>query len=138
MPAPATVEAYLAALTPEQRAGMEQVRAAVRAGAPEAPESIAYGMPALRVDGHFLVSYAAYKRHFSLFPASDAVIQALGAELEPHLKGSGTIQFPADRPIPTDLITRIVRIRLDEEAAVAATRTARPRTSRSTAPGSAD
>ena len=117
MPAPATVQAYLDGLTEPQRAGVEEIRAAVRAGAPDADEVIAYGMPALRVDGHFLVSYAAFKRHFSLFPASDGVVQALGEEVTPHLVGSGTLRFTADRAIPEDLITRIVRVRLDEEAA---------------------
>jgi len=113
---PATVEAYLTALSEAQRTGVEQIRAAVRAGAPDATETIAYGMPALRVDGHFLVSYAAFKQHHSLFPASDGVVQGLGHEVAPHVAGKGTLRFRADRPIPTDLITRIVRIRRDEEA----------------------
>lgn len=117
MPVPTTIEAYLAALSEPQRAGLEQIRAAVRAGAPDATETIAYGMPALRVDGHFLVSYAAFKQHYSLFPASDGVVQGLGDAIAPHVAGKGTLQFRADRPIPTQLITRIVRIRLDEEAA---------------------
>lgn len=130
MPAPATVEAYLAGLADSQRAGVEQIRAAVRTGAPDATETIAYGMPAMRVDGHFLVSYAAFKRHYSLFPASDGVIAGLGDEVAPHIAGRGTLQFKADRPIPADLITRIVRIRLQEEAAARATGPATRPTSR--------
>ena len=118
MTKPSTVDDYLESLVPERRAGLETIRAALKAGAPEAQETIAYGMPALRSHGgQFLVSYDAYKRHFSLFPASDPVIQGLGAELAPHLSGSGTIRFPADRPIPTDLIRRIVEIRWSENAA---------------------
>lgn len=116
MPVPATVEGYLAALDPDRRARLESMRAAVRAAAPDATETIAYGMPALRVDGHFLVSYAAFKHHDSLFPASHAVVTTLGAEVAPHVAGRGTLRFPADRPLPTDLVTRIVRIRLEEEA----------------------
>ena len=73
-------------------------------------------MPALRTDGQFLVSYAAFKRHYSLFPASDAVVAALGPELSPYLAGKGTIRFPADQPIPTDLVRRIVEIRVAENA----------------------
>ena len=126
MPAPATIDAYLDGLTDARRAGVEQIRAAVRAGAPGATETIAYGMPALRVDGHFLVSYAAFKHHYSLFPASDGVIAGLGAEVAPHVAGKGTLQFPADAPIPADLITRIVRIRVQEEAAATAARASRP------------
>jgi uncharacterized protein YdhG (YjbR/CyaY superfamily) len=97
---------------------MDELRATIRAAAPEAMESIAYDMPALRSDGgQFLVSYAAYKRHYSLFPASDAVVKALGDELAPFLSGKGTIQFPASAPIPLSLVTRIVEIRVAENAA---------------------
>jgi uncharacterized protein YdhG (YjbR/CyaY superfamily) len=118
MPAPATVEEYLAELPPDRRAGVETLRRAARAGAPEATESIAYGMPALRSHGRqFLVSYAAFKAHYSLFPASDPVIEACGDELTPFLSGKGTIRFPADRPIPAALVTKIVKVRFAENAA---------------------
>jgi uncharacterized protein YdhG (YjbR/CyaY superfamily) len=118
MTAPATVEDYLASLPADRRAALETLRRAARAGAPEATESIAYGMPALRSHGRqFLVSYAAFKAHYSLFPASEAVIQACGAELAPYLSGKGTIRFPADRPIPAALVTRIVKVRFSENAA---------------------
>ena len=96
---------------------MEQLRAAVLAGAPGAVETIAYKMPALRSHGgQFLVSYDAYKRHYSLFPSTDAVEQALGDELTPYLAGKGTIRFPADQPIPVALVTRIVEVRFAENA----------------------
>jgi uncharacterized protein YdhG (YjbR/CyaY superfamily) len=118
MAGPASVDDYLAALPPERRAAMELLRETVNAAAPEATETIAYGMPALRSHrGQFLVSYASYKKHYSLFPASEAVTTQLGEELTPHLSGRGTIHFRADRPIPTDLIGRIVRIRFAENAA---------------------
>jgi uncharacterized protein YdhG (YjbR/CyaY superfamily) len=117
MTAPTTVDEYMAALPADVRAVMEQLRATIRAAAPDATESIAYLMPALRTDGRFLVSYAAFKRHFSLFPASDVVVDELGDELTPYLAGKGTIQFKAASPLPLDLIARIVRIRVRENAA---------------------
>ena len=118
MAAYVTVEAYLAALPDDRRAAMEALRRAIRAGAPEATESIAYGMPAFRSHGgQFLVSYDSYKRHYSLFPASEAVVAALGDEVAPYLAGRGTIRFPADRPIPVATVTRIARIRVEENAA---------------------
>jgi uncharacterized protein YdhG (YjbR/CyaY superfamily) len=117
--APVTsVEAYLAALPDDRRAALSQIRRAVNAAAPEATETIAYQMPALRSHGgQFLVSYAAFKNHYSLFPASDAVIEALGDEVAPYVAGKGTLRFPADQPIPVDTITKIVKIRLGEVAA---------------------
>jgi uncharacterized protein YdhG (YjbR/CyaY superfamily) len=117
MPTPATVEEYIAALPEAQRGPLEALRAAVTAAAPEATEVITYEMPGLRLDDRFLVSYGAYKRHYSLFPASDAVVETLGDEVRPYLAGRGTIRFPADRPIPTDLVRRIVEVRLREHAA---------------------
>jgi uncharacterized protein YdhG (YjbR/CyaY superfamily) len=97
---------------------VEVLRRTIRAAAPEATETIAYSMPAFRSHGgQFLVSYAAYKNHNSLFPASGAVVEALGEELRPFLAGKGTIRFPAGEPIPTALVTKVVAVRLEEIAA---------------------
>jgi uncharacterized protein YdhG (YjbR/CyaY superfamily) len=115
MAGPSSVEEYLAALPPERRVVVEELRRTINAAAPEATESIAYQMPALRSHGgQFLVSYAAFKKHYSLFPASDAVVNALGDELTPYLAGKGTIQFPADKPLPVALVERVVRVRVAE------------------------
>lgn len=122
MPDPTTVDDYLATKPDAQRSGLATMRAAIRAAAPEADEVITYKMPGFKTHGRFLVSYDAYRAHFSLFPASQAVIDELGDDIGPYLHGRGTIRFPADRPIPTELIARIVTIRLrenDEAAGVA-------------------
>jgi len=116
--APTTVEEYLRSVPDDRRAALEHLRQAVNAAAPEATETVAYGMPALRSHGgQFLVSYAVYRHHYSLFPASQAVVEALGNEATPYLSGKGTIRFPAGRPIPAALVTRIVKVRLAENAA---------------------
>jgi uncharacterized protein YdhG (YjbR/CyaY superfamily) len=115
---PATVEEYLASLPVERRAVVNQLREAIKAAAPEATETIAYSMPAFRSHGgQFLVSFAAYKAHYSLFPASGAVVEALGQELAPYLSGAGTIHFPANEPLPLAIVSKVVRIRLAENAA---------------------
>jgi uncharacterized protein YdhG (YjbR/CyaY superfamily) len=114
----ATVEEYLETLPADRRAAVETLRRTIRAAAPEAAETIAYSMPAFRSHGgQFLVSYASYKKHYSLFPASGTVVEALGDDLTPYHAGKGTIQFPADKPIPTDLVRRIVEVRMAENAA---------------------
>jgi uncharacterized protein YdhG (YjbR/CyaY superfamily) len=117
MATPTTVDEYLATLPPDRRAAMEDIRAAAKAAAPGAVEVITYKMPGLKTHGQFLVSYDAFKAHYSLFPASDAVVQRLGAEIEPYLAGSGTIRFKASAPIPVDLVRRIVEIRVAENDA---------------------
>jgi len=114
---PTSVEDYLAALPAAPRGALERLRKTIRAAAPEATEQISYQMPAFKDHGRFLVSYAAYKDHCSLFPASEAVMEALGDELEPYVSGKGTIRFTADEPLPAALVRKIVRARLKENAA---------------------
>jgi uncharacterized protein YdhG (YjbR/CyaY superfamily) len=125
MPTYTSIEEYLAALPEDRRSGVETLRATVVAAAPEAVEAISYDMPALRLDGRFLVSWAAYRKHYSLFPASEAVVRELGDDIAPYLAGRGTIRFPADRPIPVDVVTRVVRTRVTEERAAQPRRAAR-------------
>lgn len=120
MAEPATVDEYMATLPDDRRAAMEGLRQAIKSVITDADatETIAYHMPAFRSpDGQFLVSYDAFKRHYSLFPASDEVVRALGDRLTPYLAGKGTIRFPADKPIPIGLVTEIVKIRVAENAA---------------------
>ena len=117
MAKPTTIEEYLTMLPSDRRAGVEKLRQTIKAAAPDATETIAYSMPAMRTHGgQFLVSYAAYKKHYSLFPASGAVIEACGEELTPYLAGKGTIQFPASKPLPTALVTKVVKVRVAENA----------------------
>jgi uncharacterized protein YdhG (YjbR/CyaY superfamily) len=111
-----TVEAYLATLAADRRDALETIRRTIRAVAPMADEVMAYRMPAFRIDGRFLVSYAAFKQHHSLFPASGAVVEALGDGLAPYLAGKGTIRFPVGQPLPLDLIAGVIRARLEEVA----------------------
>ena len=73
--------------------------------------------PTFRSHGQFLVSYAAFKKHYSLFPASEAVVEVLGDDLKPYLSGKGTIRFSSDEQIPLPLVTRIVQVRVAENAA---------------------
>jgi uncharacterized protein YdhG (YjbR/CyaY superfamily) len=112
-----SVDEYMAGLPEGRRAVMEQIRATIRAAAPEAIEAISYNMPAFRLDGQFFVSYEAFKRHYSLFPWTDAMVAELGDDVKPYAVGKGTLRFPADEPIPHDLVTRIIEIRLRDFAA---------------------
>jgi uncharacterized protein YdhG (YjbR/CyaY superfamily) len=76
-------------------------------------------MPAFRLHGRFLVSYEAFKRHYSLFPWTDAMLEELGDEMKRYAVGKGTIRFPADEPLPLELVSRIVEVRhheVEEEA----------------------
>ncbi|MBI2762477.1 MAG: DUF1801 domain-containing protein [Chloroflexi bacterium] len=114
MTKPATVDAYMAALPADMRGPLKELRATIRAAAPEAVEVIAYGMPAYRSNGRFVVSFSAFKNHWSLFPASDAVMAVHGDVLRPCLSGKATLRFDPANPIPARIVADIVRIRLAE------------------------
>jgi len=116
---PTTVDEFFAALPEPKREAMEILRRTIRAAAPDADEVITYKMPGFMRHGRFLVSYDAFKTHYSLFPASDEVIRGLGDDIAPYIAGKSTIRFPASRPIPADLVTKVIRIRLAESDAAA-------------------
>jgi uncharacterized protein YdhG (YjbR/CyaY superfamily) len=117
VPGPETVEEYFAALPEEARAGLEELRRIIRGEAPDATERVSYRMPSFEEGGRILVWYAAFKDHYSVFPASEGVRKALGSELETYLAGKGTIHFPMTEPIPESLVRQIVEARRQENAA---------------------
>jgi len=122
MAKPASVEAYLASLEPDAREVIEAIRSTARAAAPQADEVIAYDMPALRLGGRFLASYAAYRRHYSLFPWNPFVLAEVGEQaLGPYMAGRGTLQFPRQKPVPLELVRRVVEARVRELTAKAGT-----------------
>ena len=108
------VDEYLAALPDDRRRVMQQLRDILVAGAPEAEEAISYKMPALRWNDRFFMSYDAFKGHYSLFPSTDAMEKELGDDIQPYLSGKGTLRFASDKPLPANLIGRIVAIRRRE------------------------
>jgi uncharacterized protein YdhG (YjbR/CyaY superfamily) len=108
------VQAYLASLPTDVRKRVREMRAAIRAVAPEAIEGRAYGLIGYKLDGRPFVYCAGFKRHTSLFPMTASIRRAHAAELEGYRTSTGTIQFPLDRPLPTAFVKRLVRTRLAE------------------------
>jgi uncharacterized protein YdhG (YjbR/CyaY superfamily) len=104
----------MAGLPPAEREALERLRATIRSVLPEATEAISYQMPTFKLHGRFLVSYAAFRDHCSLFPANDRVREACGDALLPYLSGKGTLRFTVDEPMPAALVTKIVRTRAQE------------------------
>lgn len=115
-PAPSTVDAYLAAFPAAVQARLTVVRETIQGEVPDAAETISYGMPAYRVGGKGLVYFGGYREHIGLYPVprGDA---ALVADIAPFHNGKGTLRFPHARPLPLDLIARVVRALAAEHAA---------------------
>jgi len=116
---PENVDEYFATLTSAQRAVLAEVRAAIRGAAPGAEEGFSYRMPAFTLHGKPLVWYAAWKRHYSLYPIGAAVLHSLAEDVAGYETSKGTIRFPASKPLPLDLVRKLVQARaaeLDENA----------------------
>src|SRR6266540_255753 len=113
---PRTVEEYLTRVPPKFRTALQRLRKTIRAAAPDAQEVISYQMPAFRQDG-MLVYYAAFKDHCSFFVASTGLRRQLSADLKTFETGKGTLRFTPERPLPEELVTRIVKARVAENAA---------------------
>jgi uncharacterized protein YdhG (YjbR/CyaY superfamily) len=111
---PDSVGEYIAGFPPEVQAILAQIRATVKAAAPEAVECIAYAMPAYKLNGP-LVYFAGYKNHIGFY-ATPTGHEAFAEELSAYKQGKGSVQFPLNRPMPLDLIARIVKFRLQENA----------------------
>jgi uncharacterized protein YdhG (YjbR/CyaY superfamily) len=114
MPGPSSVEEYLSQVPAEARAALEKLRETIRAAAPNTTETISYQMPTFKYRGRALVGIAAFKNHCSLFPYSTKVMEAHREELQSYETSKGTIRFPAAKPLPTTLVKKIVKTRIEE------------------------
>ena len=112
---PKTVDEYIARFSDEVQAILRELRGVVKAHAPQAEERISYQMPGYYLNGP-LVYFAAFKRHIGFFPTA-ADLTPFDAELAPYKRSKGTVQLPLDRPMPYDLIARIVEYRVAENLA---------------------
>lgn len=114
-PTPVTIDEYLKELPGPVRTTLENLRRTIQSAAPKAEEVISYGMPAFKHHG-MLVYFAAFKNHYSFFPGS-ASMAGLDKELEPWRTSKGTLQFTTDKPLPSALIRKIVKARVEENEA---------------------
>jgi uncharacterized protein YdhG (YjbR/CyaY superfamily) len=105
------VNEYIASKPKDVRAVLERVRGAIRTAVPAAEETVSYQMPAYTLDGVPVLYFAGWKHHFSLYPASDALVAAFRDELARYRRSRGTIRFPLSEPVPVALIERIARFR---------------------------
>ena len=108
-----SIDGYIAGFPPETQQMLEELRALIKASAPDATETISYAIPTFDLNGRHLVHFAGFKRHIGFYPVPSA-IEAFEEELKPYKSGKGSAQFPIGQPLPTDLIRRIVEFRVAE------------------------
>jgi uncharacterized protein YdhG (YjbR/CyaY superfamily) len=118
--APQTIDDYIAGFPGDVQAILQRIRQTIRQAAPDAQEKISYQMPAFTLKGN-LVYFGAFKNHIGFYPIPSGV-EAFKEELSAYEQGKGSVQFPLDKPIPYDLISRIVKFRVEENLAKAETK----------------
>lgn len=110
---PASVTVYIAGFPSGAKKMLQQIRALIRDSVPDAEESISYDIPCYKLKGKPVIYFAGFKNHVSVYPAPRGV-SPFKEELAAYKGGKGTVQFPLNKPLPLELIRRIVAFRLKE------------------------
>lgn len=110
---PKTIDEYIANFPPKTQGLLQKVRQTIKKAAPKAEEKISYQIPAFTLNGGYLIYFAGYKNHLSVYPAPRGHKEFKDV-LAAYAGGKGTVQFPLDEPIPFRLITKIVKFRVKE------------------------
>jgi Uncharacterized conserved protein len=106
------IDNYIASFPEETQELLERLRLTIRKAAPEAQETINYGIPTFTLKGN-LVHFAAFKNHIGFYPTSSG-IETFKKDLSAYDGAKGSVKFPIDKPIPFELISRIVKFRVKE------------------------
>lgn len=107
-----SIDEYIATFPEAVQKILQELRATIKAAAPDAKEKISYQMPTFDLKGN-LVHFAAFKNHIGFYPASSG-IEAFKDDLAIYKSSKGAVQFPIDKLLPLELVTRIVQFRVDE------------------------
>ena len=110
-----SIDAYIAGFPKEVRERLESVRAAIRKVAPDAEEKISYQIPTFSLFGN-LVHFAAFKKHIGFYPGT-AGVEKFKSEFSSYETSKGAVRFPMDKPIPLDIIEKVVKFRVAENLA---------------------
>jgi uncharacterized protein YdhG (YjbR/CyaY superfamily) len=107
-----SIDQYIATFPGETQKILQELRATIKASAPKAEEKISYQMPTFALKGN-LVHFAAYKKHIGFYPTPSGIL-AFERELSIYEGAKGSVKFPIDKPLPLELISKIVKFRVAE------------------------
>jgi uncharacterized protein YdhG (YjbR/CyaY superfamily) len=110
---PQSIDEYIGRFPADTQVILEKIRATIRKAAPAAEETISYQIPTFTLNGQYLIYFAAFQKHVSVYPAPRGV-ERFKRELAAYAGGKGTVRFPLDKPIPFGLLSRIVKFRIKE------------------------
>lgn len=126
-PKPRTIDDYLAAVSPEQRAALHKLRKTIRSIVPDAEECISYSMPAFRYRGRVIAGFLATRAGCSYFPFSGTTLGTLSAELGAYERTKSALHFDLKRPLTARLVRKLLVARIAETDAKARTATGNTR-----------
>jgi uncharacterized protein YdhG (YjbR/CyaY superfamily) len=109
-----SVDDYIATQPEDVQAILQRVRTTIRKALPGAEEVISYQTPAYKLPGGAVLYFAGWKRHYSLYPATDQLVEEFKDDLAPYEVNKGTIRFPLSQDVPVKLIERIAKFRAKE------------------------
>ena len=108
------VDRYLEALEEPKRGTLEALRRSILKVVPEAEQGMSYGMPAFKVEGKTVAGFAAFNHHLSYLPHSGSVLATLADDVAAYETSKGSLRFPVDKPLPSQLVEKLVRARMRE------------------------
>lgn len=108
------IDAYLAALPADQREALQRLRAQTARLVPDAVETISYGIPTFKLHGRALLWFAGWKAHCSIYPLTDAFLEAHADELKGYQRTKGSLHFTPDAPVPDALLERLILARVED------------------------
>ncbi|WP_319590343.1 DUF1801 domain-containing protein [uncultured Draconibacterium sp.] len=110
---PATVDKYISAFSTDTQSKLVQIREIIQTNAPDAIESISYGMPAYKLNKKPLVYFGGFEKHIGFY-ATPSGHEKFKNQLSTFKQGKGSVQFPINKALPLDLIAEIVKFRVEE------------------------
>ena len=108
-----SIDEYISTFPKDVQKILQELRETIKAAAPDAGETISYGIPTFTLNGKYLIYFAGWKNHISIYPIPTGT-EAFSKQVSKYVEGKGTLKFPIDKPLPMSLITKIVKLRVAE------------------------